>query len=142
MLSAHPGMVPYTGILRPVDLFRQEALPGMEKQLPFPAMTMDMKRYKVLGIVTNKNIEGNELINWLYERCGKSEEAHSIMKEDLAGGRLPSSDFGENAAWVVDHGPCTESQYGNETTDLEGIMEDKKNEGTTFLPHRPARENH
>ena len=24
---------------------------------------------------------------------------HSIQKEDLAGGQLPSSDFGENAAW-------------------------------------------
>ena len=43
--------------------------------------------------------DGNELIRWLYKRCGKSEEAHSIMKEDLAGGKLPSNDFGENAAW-------------------------------------------
>ena len=33
------------------------------------------------------------------ERCGKSEEAHSVMKEDFAGGQLPSGDFGENAAW-------------------------------------------
>ena len=40
-----------------------------------------------------------ELIQWLYKRCGKSEEAHSIMKEDLAGGKLPSDDFGVNAAW-------------------------------------------
>jgi hypothetical protein len=30
---------------------------------------------------------------------GKSEEAHFSMKEDLAGGRLPSGEFGENAAW-------------------------------------------
>jgi hypothetical protein len=47
----------------------------------------------------NRDLAGNELINWLHERCGKSEEAHSLMKEDLAGGKLPSSDFGENAAW-------------------------------------------
>lgn len=32
-------------------------------------------------------------------RCGKSEEAHGIMKEDFSGGKLPSGDFGENAAW-------------------------------------------
>ena len=32
-------------------------------------------------------------------RCGKSEEAHAVMKDDLAGGKLPSDDFGENAAW-------------------------------------------
>ena len=31
--------------------------------------------------------------------CGKSEAAHSVMKEDLAGGKLPSGDFGVNAAW-------------------------------------------
>ena len=39
------------------------------------------------------------LIHWLHKRCGKSEEAHGVMKEDLAGGKLPSSHFGENAAW-------------------------------------------
>ena len=81
------------------ELLHQETLPGMEGQLPFPTMTMDMKRYKIFGIVTNRDIEGSALIGWLHERCGKSEEAHSIMKEDLAGGKLPSSDFGENAAW-------------------------------------------
>jgi len=39
------------------------------------------------------------LILWQHARCGKSEEAHKVMKEDLAGGTLPSRDFGENAAW-------------------------------------------
>lgn len=29
----------------------------------------------------------------------KSEEAHGAMKNDFAGGRFPSGDFGENAAW-------------------------------------------
>jgi len=43
--------------------------------------------------------EGQELVLWQRERCGKSEEAHSIMKEDLAGGILPSKYFGSNAAW-------------------------------------------
>ena len=81
------------------ELLRQPELPGMEVELPFPAMTMEKKRYKVFGFVTNRDTEGNDLINWLHERCGKSEEAHSIMKEDLAGGKLPSCDFGENAAW-------------------------------------------
>jgi hypothetical protein len=78
---------------------RQDVLPGYEGQLPFPTMEMNTTRYKVFGIVTNRDLAGNELINWLHERCGKSEEAHSLMKEDLAGGKLPSSDFGENAAW-------------------------------------------
>ena len=39
------------------------------------------------------------LINWLHKRCGRGEEAHSVMKEDLAGGKLPSWNFGANAAW-------------------------------------------
>ena len=83
------------------ELLKQPELPGMEGQvgLPFHTMTIDKKRYKIFGIVTNRDSEGSELIDWLHKRCGKSEEAHSIMKEDLAGGRLPSADFGENAAW-------------------------------------------
>jgi hypothetical protein len=81
------------------ELLHQEALPGMEGQLPFPTMEMSSTRYKIFGIVTNRDTEGSALINWLHERCGKSEEAHSIMKEDFAGGKLPSSDFGGNAAW-------------------------------------------
>ncbi len=83
------------------ELLEQPELPGMEDhlELPFPTMSMDKKRYKIFGIVTNRDLEGSELINWLHKRCGKSEEAHSIMKEDFAGGKLPSSAFGENAAW-------------------------------------------
>jgi hypothetical protein len=53
----------------------------------------------VFGIVTNLAWEGEELIDWYHKRCGKSEAAHAVMKEDLAGGKLPSADFGENAAW-------------------------------------------
>jgi hypothetical protein len=83
------------------ELLEQPELPGMERhvELPFPTMNMEKKRYKIFGIVTNRDLEGSELINWQHKRCGKSEEAHSIMKEDLAGGKLPSSSFGENAAW-------------------------------------------
>jgi hypothetical protein len=83
------------------EVLEQPELPGMEGHvgLPFPTMSMEKKRYKVFGIVTNRDLEGDELINWQHKRCGQSEEAHSVMKEDLAGGKLPSSDFGENAAW-------------------------------------------
>jgi hypothetical protein len=75
---------------------------GMEEaqcQYGFPTMAMNRGKYKVFGIVTNMDWDGQELIGWHQKRCGKSEEAHSVMKEDLAGGRLPSGDFGENAAW-------------------------------------------
>jgi len=79
----------------------QQGLPGMEeeKQYPFQTVTTKGRKYKVFGIVTNRDVNGNDLINWLYERCGQSEEVHRAMKEDFAGGTLPSGGFGQNAAW-------------------------------------------
>ncbi len=70
-----------------------------EKQYPFQTMMAADRKYKLFGLVTNMDCDGQELIPWHYKRCGKSEEAHSVMKEDLSGGKLPSGDFGENAAW-------------------------------------------
>ena len=67
--------------------------------LPFQTIAFDETQYKLFGIVTNMDWEGGKLIDWHHERCGKSEEAHAVMKEDLAGGKLPSGKFGENAAW-------------------------------------------
>ena len=64
-----------------------------------PFQTINETQYKLFGIVTNMDWEGGSLIDWRHERCGKSEEAHAVMKEDLAGGKLPSGKFGENAAW-------------------------------------------
>ena len=81
------------------ESLEQAELPGLEAQLPFPSMTFGEKRYKLFGLVTNRDIPGDELIWWHRERCGKAEEMHKIMKEDLAGGHLPSARFGANAAW-------------------------------------------
>jgi Transposase DDE domain group 1 len=77
-------------------------LPGTEsllEQLPFPTMVVETQPYKVFGMVTNRQGDGADLIRWHRERCGKSEEAHAVMKSDLAGGQLPSGCFGANAAW-------------------------------------------
>jgi len=79
--------------LRELDL-------GDAEQLPFPTMSFGtIGRHKLFAVVTNRTLPGDALIRWQRERCGKSEEAHAIMKEDLAGGRLPSGRFGANAAW-------------------------------------------
>ena len=65
-----------------------------------PLVTMENVVYRVSALVTNRrDTPAEELIAWHYERCGKDEESHSIMKEDFAGGQLPSSKFGANAAW-------------------------------------------
>jgi hypothetical protein len=81
------------------ELLRQQEFPGMEIQLPFPTYRRGEKNYKLHGIVTNRDLAGDKLIWWSRERCGKGEEMHSIMKSDLAGGQLPSAQFGANAAW-------------------------------------------
>jgi hypothetical protein len=70
-----------------------------QRVLPIQTLQMDLQQYKLFGLVTNMDWEGERLIHWHRERCGKSEEAHSVMKGDFAGGKLPSGDFGENAAW-------------------------------------------
>ena len=73
---------------------------GDAEQLPFPTMSFGTAgRYKLFGLVTNRTLPGDDVIRWQRERCGKSEEAHAVMKDDLAGGRLPSGLFGANAAW-------------------------------------------
>ena len=73
---------------------------GMPQQeFPFQTLQMDLQHYKLFGLVTNMDWDGESLIHWHRGRCGKSEEAHSVMKGDFAGGQLPSGDFGENAAW-------------------------------------------
>ncbi len=84
------------------ELMSQLEIPGMETELaelPFPVMEFSEGNYKLFGIVTNRTIAAADLIWWLRERCGKSEEVHAVMKDDLAGGQLPSGLFGSNAAW-------------------------------------------
>ena len=86
------------------ELMKQTELPGMDGTqaqtgLPFATVTSGGRSYRVKGIVTNRDVDGEELVRWHYERCGKSEEAHALMKTDLAGGTLPSGKFGANAAW-------------------------------------------
>jgi hypothetical protein len=52
------------------------------------------------SVVTNRlTMPGDALIRWHRERCGMSEKAHAVMKDDLAGGKMPSAHFDVNAAW-------------------------------------------
>ena len=66
----------------------EQPLPGMEGQmeLPFAAMELSGRGWhKVFGVVTNRSIAGDELIWWSRHRCGKGEEVHGVVKNDLAG---------------------------------------------------------
>lgn len=70
-----------------------------ELELPFQTMKSDKVMYKLFSVVTNRDIDGSDLIQWHRKRCGKSEHVHSTQKEGLAGGQFPSNLFGANAAW-------------------------------------------
>lgn len=60
---------------------------------------MNEKAHKVFAIVTNRQESPLEILLWSRKRCGRSEEEHSRLTTDMAGGRFPSDSFGENAAW-------------------------------------------
>ena len=82
------------------ELLKRPTLPGMEESSTTPTVQMsDGGWYKVSGVVTNRDLAGDDLIRWYRQRCGKGEEVHGILKDDLAGGRLPWGRFGANAAW-------------------------------------------
>lgn len=69
------------------ELFQEKAHEAVKKA----------DRYEV--IVTSMDWQGERLILWHYERGGSIEHTHDRIKNDLAGGKLPSGDFGANAAW-------------------------------------------
>ncbi len=78
----------------------RQLAPGDQEQPPFPTQEFGRKGlHELFGVVTNRKGPGDGVIWWLRERCGKSEEVHSALKSDLAGGQMPSGLFGANAAW-------------------------------------------
>lgn len=96
MCNTKKGRYRYFAIREPLS---RPYLPGMRPELPFPAMFFENQPYKLFGTITNREDDGEAIIHWHRKRCGSSEEAHSVMKEDLAGGTLPSGKFGADAAW-------------------------------------------
>lgn len=106
--AAHTKHGPTYRFLVTRELLRQLELPGVEdeqqRKLPFPTVELagadgQAATYKLHAVVTTRQGDGADILWWLRERCGRSEEAHAVMKGDLAGGVLPSQHFGANAAW-------------------------------------------
>ncbi len=56
------------------ERLKQPLLPGMD-YLPFQTVSFDETQYKLFGMVSNMRWEGDKLIDWHHERCGKSEES-------------------------------------------------------------------
>jgi hypothetical protein len=90
---------------RELDLeFTEDAIKelesGCENLKKLHLTLMSGKIYKVFGVTSNiMDKSGDEIILWHRERCGKSEQAHDILKNEFAGGHVPSYLFGVNAAW-------------------------------------------
>jgi hypothetical protein len=60
--------------------------------------------YELRGVLSNIPIERFstvKLLEWSRKRAGKAEHLHAIQKTDLSGGRMPSGQFGANAAWWI-----------------------------------------
>ena len=78
----------------------QLALPGVgcadEATLPVDG---EQALFKLYAVCTTKSGPAEEIIWWHRGRCGASEQAHTTMKRDLAGGVMPCDRFGANAAW-------------------------------------------
>ncbi|MDD3807732.1 MAG: hypothetical protein PHE86_06855 [Candidatus Marinimicrobia bacterium] len=53
------------------ESLEQRVLPGMEEGMlfPFPTISIKDRRYKLFGIVTNRWIDGEEVLHWHRERC-------------------------------------------------------------------------
>jgi hypothetical protein len=88
----------------PAQLAISEVIEDIEKENEHTKRlhltAMENKAYKVFGIVTDKLEEdGGKIVAFHHERCGKSEEVHRILKDDLGGGHVASGKFGSEAAW-------------------------------------------
>ncbi len=86
------------------EVLRKQPQPETDEQLhldlPAPDAEFDTSAYKLRAIVTNLlDWDGDRVIRWHRERCGRSEQAHDVLKNELAGGTVPSKHFGVNAAW-------------------------------------------
>jgi hypothetical protein len=84
--------------LRQMLLFDDEEL-GDHPIFSLHPTVMSGKLYKVFALVTNLDWSPEAIVTWQRKRCGKSEELHRVLKDELAGGHVVTSALGANAAW-------------------------------------------
>jgi hypothetical protein len=51
------------------------------------------------AVITNEKTPGDRLLDWHREKAGTVEHTHDEVKNELAGGHVPSQRFGVNSAW-------------------------------------------
>jgi hypothetical protein len=84
--------------LRQMLLFEEEEL-GEHPISSLHPTVMNGKLYKIFAVVTNLEWPVDMIVTWQRKRCGKSEELHRVLKDELAGGHVVTSALGANAAW-------------------------------------------
>ena len=52
------------------------------------------------AVITNRDLQGDKLLNWHREKAGTVEHVHDEIKNALGGGHMPSQRFAVNAAWL------------------------------------------
>ena len=72
---------------------------GLRLVKPQGELFDDGNEYHYHAIVTNMDWDGGRLLNWHREKAGTIEHVHDEIKNGLGGGRMPSGNFGANAAW-------------------------------------------
>jgi hypothetical protein len=86
-------------------LAKQGILPGFgesgEENGCEETVEINGRAYHIHAIISNigEDWSNEQVVEWYSKRCGGGEAVHSVLKSDLAGGQLPSSKFGANAAW-------------------------------------------
>lgn len=123
---------------------RQLAL-GDEAQLPFPTQGFGQKGvYKLFGVVTNHKGPGDGVIWWLRERCGKSEEVHSVLrisKDEIRSGRRTAAlrAVRRQRRLVGADDPGVQSECRDEAPRARRELGEETHEGVALPPDRLAR---
>ena len=124
----------YLAIREPMGSMDLSGMP--QQEFPFQTLQMDLQHYKLFGLVTNMDWDGERLIHWHRERCGKSEEAHSVMKGDFAGGATAVGGFWGECRLVVDHDFSDELKHDHEAFGLGWFLGLPADEGNSVFVHQ------
>ncbi len=59
----------------------------------------DGSSVKYFAVVTNRDGDAGELVDWHRQKAGTVEHVHDVTKNELGAGVMPSGKYGANAAW-------------------------------------------
>lgn len=82
---------------------KKDALPlryvGLRLLKPKGEQFADGTNQHFHAVISNLDWRGDKLLDWHREKAGTIEHVHDAVKNQLAGGHVPSQKFGADAAW-------------------------------------------